>query len=479
MAKEIVLNNTSIDIYDYKPGDCEELEKSLSVWNSSYYRYEPRGLVYDEEKEILTVPRGIDVSFLSSKLKCPIRTNINYNEYDKIKVKLKTEPRNETQIKSIGFLTGEGNFKYTKEYSQQTLNLDTGEGKTYCVIASLCLLKCKTIIITHTENVKEQWIKSINKFTNIDMRRVCDIHGSKILEDLESDEDLVNSYDIFMVNHGTIQQYAKKHDWKTLNYLFKRLKIGIKIFDEAHLHFKSILNVDLHTNVYKTFYITATFERTDIGEDKVFRLCFKNIAKFGYETRGDKRKHIKYVAVMFDSKPNMEDKMSIRGPKGFDRHAYVDYEIEKGVIFDVIQYVMDTFGKIDGKCMILSSKINSSEVIADKVREWYPDKDLKVFHSKMSKKDKEGMKDADIISTTPQSAGTGTDIPGLRYNIMCEPYNAKITAQQVCGRLREIPEEYTYHIELIDVGFPKVKEMYKNRLKVFKEKCYSVSKVDF
>lgn len=479
MAKEIVLYNTNIDVHDYEPGDCEELEKSLSTWDSTYYRYNPLGISYNKETKVMTIPRGIDVSYLKSKLKCPVRTCTEYNDYDKIKIKLKTEPRNDIQVKSIGFLTGEGNFKYTRDYSQLSLNLDTGDGKTYCVIASLCILKCKAIIITHTENVKEQWIKSLNKFTNIDMRRVCNVHGSRILEELESDEDLVRGHDIFLLNHGTLQQYAKKHGWETINALFRSLKVGIKVYDEAHKHFKSILNVDLHTNVYKTFYITATFERTDISEDKLFKLCFKNIAKFGLETRGDKRKHIKYVAVMFDSKPNMEDKMSIRGPKGFDRNAYIDYEIEKGVIFDVIKYVMDTFQKIDGKCMILSSKISSSEDIAEKVKEWYPDKSLSIFHSKISKEEKAKVREADVISTTPQSAGTGTDIPGLRYNIMCEPYNANITAQQVCGRLREIPGQYTYHIELIDVGFEKVKSMYKKRLPVFKQKCLSVSKVDY
>jgi len=61
MASKIILNNSSIKVYDYKPGDCEELEKSLSVWNSNYYRWEPKGMNYDEDNHILILPRGIDV----------------------------------------------------------------------------------------------------------------------------------------------------------------------------------------------------------------------------------------------------------------------------------------------------------------------------------------------------------------------------------------------------------------------------------
>lgn len=475
MASKIILNNSSIKVYDYKPGDCEELEKSLSVWNSNYYRWEPKGMNYDEDNHILILPRGIDVEYLKSKLRCPVITNKNYNDYEKTNFKLKVEPRNDIQKKSISFLVGTDKFKKSYGYSQLSLNLDTGDGKTYCVIASLCLLKCKAIIISHTENIKEQWLTSIQKFTNIDKRRILNIAGTKVLEKFDDSSD----YDIYLVNHRTIHEYAKKHSWDSLNDLFKEMKIGIKVFDEAHIEFSSILNIDFHTNVFKTFYLTATFERTDRGEDRVFKLCFKNIAKYGYETRGEKRKHIKYIAVLFNSKPDIEAKMSIRGPKGFDRYAYMDYELSNGMIFEVIEYVMEKFENIDGKCLVLSSKIESSEILSEKIKEWYPKKDIRIYHSKLSKKEKENYKEADIISTTPQSCGTGFDLPGLRYNIMCEPYNAHITAEQVCGRLREIPEQYTFHIELIDIGFPKVKEMYKKRLSVFKKKCYGVYELNY
>src|SRR5699024_220129 len=139
MEKKIVLYNTRIDIHGYNIGDCEELENSLCVWNQIYFRMEPRGLQYNEKEKILSIPRGVDVGFVKNKLKLPVYTDKNYNKFDKINLKLKAEPRNDIQIKSLAFLTGENNFRYTKDYSQLSLNLDTGDGKTYCVIASLCL----------------------------------------------------------------------------------------------------------------------------------------------------------------------------------------------------------------------------------------------------------------------------------------------------------------------------------------------------
>ena len=48
----------------------------------------------------------------------------NCNKYDKTNLRLKMEPRDDIQIKSLAFLTGEGKFKYTQEQSQLSLNLD-------------------------------------------------------------------------------------------------------------------------------------------------------------------------------------------------------------------------------------------------------------------------------------------------------------------------------------------------------------------
>lgn len=63
---------------------------------------------------------------------------------------------------------------------------------------------------------------------------------------------------------------------------------------------------------------------------------------------------------------------------------------------------------------------------------------------------------------------------------MTEPYSSSVTAKQVSGRLREYaPDAYTFYIELVDTGFPKVVEMYKKRLKVFKKKCVSINEIDF
>ena len=246
------------------------------------------------------------------------------------------------------------------------------------------------------------------------------------------------------------------------------------------MEFSSVLNIDFNTNVYKTFYLTATFERGFYSENKVFFNCFKNIAKFGVETKESLRKHIVYIAVKFNTKPNIDQQIKIKGRKGFDRNAYIDYQIKNGKIFDVVRYVTEYFKNQEGKLAILSSKIDSSFIFTEYMQELYPDKKVIPWNSQVSDEIKETVNECDIISSTPKSLGTGVDINGLRFLIMTEPYSSQITANQVPGRLREYgPDMYTFYVELIDIGFPKVNEMYRKRMKIFKERFVSINEINY
>jgi len=476
----IKVKHTSIVIPDYTLGDNEHLEKMLSVWNDTCYRYDPIGFHYDEDKKQLLVPRGLDLSYLERAFRRNIEVDYKPDPYEVASFRLKVEPRDDVQKKAISYLLGEGDFSYTKKYSQQALELQTGDGKTYCVIAALTFMKVRSLIITHIDELKKQWMLSVLKMTDLDEKFLCNVDGSSTIERIMKLKDSDLKYKMFFVNHGTLQSYAKKHGWDALGEFFNKIKIGAKVIDEAHKYFENTLSVDLHTNTKKTIYLTANFERSNYKENKLFNLCFKNIARFGLETRQEKRKHIVYVAVMFNSKPSLAIQASIKGPHGFDRNKYIDYELNQPIFYDVIKFVLDYFKKKDGKTLLLFSKIEATEVIYKYLGENYTDKTIGIYNSTVSEEVKMKSLTSDIISSTPKSLGTGIDIPGLRFNVMTEPYTSPITANQTAGRLREYgPDEYTFHIELVDKGFKRVYEMYKSRQKIFKQKCVKLLELDY
>lgn len=479
MDNTIKVKHTSIVVPNYNLGDSEKLENMLSVWNDVYFRHDNVGFSYNEEKKELLLPRGLDLNYLENHFQRPLSMEYKADPSEQASYKLKVEPRSDIQRKSISFLLGEGDFAYTKKHSQLTLNLDTGDGKTYCVIAALTFMRTKSMIISHKDNIKSQWKESILKMTNIDEKYIFNIDGSATIKKILKLDKL--PYKIYLVNHRTISSFAKKHGWDQVTELFKKLEIGVKVFDEAHLEFGNLIKTDLHTNTKKTIYLTANFERSEYKENKVFNLCFKNIAKYGIETKKEKRRHINYVSVFFNSKPSLEDRASMRGRKGwFDKNKYSDYLINKPVFFDVLHWLIKFFNDKEGKMLIMMTKINATEAVYDYITNVVENKTVGIYNSTVSDEEKEKVKEKDIISSTPKSLGTGTDIPGLRFAINVEPYTSPVSANQGAGRLREYGDtEYTFYLELVDEGFPDIVNMHKKRLPVFKKKCANILKLKY
>lgn len=473
----IIARHTSTIIPYYNIGDCTYLENMLSVWDSITFANKNLGFIYDEDKKELRIPRSISLDFLEKKLNKNIVVDKNHDPFDVASFRMKTMPRNDLQRNSISFLLGEGKFDYTKKASQLSLNLETGDGKTYCTIAAMSILKCKTIIFSHKEDIKEQWLNSLLTMTDIDKDLIFNIDGSKSIKKLLKMDKL--PYKVFLVNHRTISEYAKKNGNHSITELFNKLRVGLKVYDEAHLSFTNIITVDMYTNTKKTFYITSTFNRSDYKEDKVFNTCFKNICKFGKETRDSKRKHIIHIAAHFNSKPNLQDQVKCKKFGRFDKNYYVDYQLSKDYLYRGMIEFINLFKDKDGKLLIIIPKKSSVDLITKLINEDYPDKVVIPYHSGIPQEIKDKKNEADIICSTRESIGTGVDIPGLRFIICTEPYSSQVSADQIPGRLREFAEDkFTFYVELIDTGFDFSKSMHKRRLKHFEKKCFRITHVD-
>lgn len=474
---KITVKHTSIHISDYSLGQSEILEKKLSVWDPVYFKLIPIAYLYDENTKELRIPRGIDINFVEKLFNTVAEIDYTPDKYEAMSIKVKTLPRDDIQKKSISFLIGEGEFAYTKKYSQLLLNLPTGAGKTYVATTSLQFIGLKTIIITPTDKIKQQWYDTFIKMTDVSKSQICDISGSDVIQKLLKSKSLKSK--IYLVNHGTLSSYAKKYSWEAVHELFEYLGIGVKIYDEAHLNFANTIKIDLSTNTKKTFYLTATFERSDYKEKVLFNRCFKSAIKYGYEARSELRKHIMYLSIMYNSTPDLGVQSYMFTNMGFNKIRYADYQESCSEFYDALEYAIKFFKTKEGKILILSTTISQVDSIKNFISKEFNDVTVSSYHSKISPDEKIKALDADIICTTPKSAGTGADIPGLRTVIMCEAYSSTVQADQVSGRLREYSEhDNTFYVELVDVGFPKVYKMYQKRQSVFKKKCLKLLSVD-
>lgn len=342
---KLTVRHSSMVVDNYHLGDNEKLEKRLSKWNASYYRFDPIAYSYDEEKKRLYIPRGLDIGYVEKLLGVTAEMDYTPDPYESMSVKIKTMPRDDIQRKSISYLIGEEDFKYTKKYSQMLLNLPTSVGKTYVTTASLQFLAMKAIVITPTDRIKEQWFNNFIDKSDLDETHICNVDGSRTIKKLLNSKSL--KYKVYLVNHGTLSSYAKSNGWDAVGEFFKHIKVGVKIYDEAHLNFENTLHIDFFTNTKKTIYLTATFERSDFRENYLFNLCFKNLIKYGYETREEVRKHIIYLSLMYNSKPDLATQGSMSTNMGFSKNRYADYQMSCQKFYDAIAYCIKFFKDID------------------------------------------------------------------------------------------------------------------------------------
>ena len=236
--------------------------------------------------------------------------------------------------------------------------------------------------------------------------------------------------------------------------------------------------IDFFSNVPRNYYLTATFGRSDVTEQRIFNQAFGNAVRYGEELNS--RKHINYQFVFFNSNPSQIQQRSIKTNYGVSSYRYADYAFktdEFKTLESVMYQVLDTCLLREGRTLIVVPKIENTEYLSEKLKERYPSKKVGSVNSKKSDDDNLDIKENyDIIISTVKSLGTGSDIKKLRNLIIAEPHSSKIISKQLIGRLREYSStEDTYAYELTDAGFSSIMRMIGRRLPEIKKKCKTVT----
>lgn len=471
---EIRVFHTHVEIYPYSYGDCPRIEKMFSKFDNTIHKYIPIG--YFIQNDILYLPRGVNLSLLQSLFNTIPTIVSKCDDFTKIKKgTMKYEPRDRIQEQSIDFLTSKGNFKKGEFQSQFGLNLDTGDGKTYCMTNAILQLKMKAIVITHKQKIKEQWINTILNMSTIEKDSICDITGSDIIDNIMKGKIKA---DIYYVNHQTLNAYARVHGWTAIREFFQKIKVGVKVVDEAHKFFENSLMIDFFSNVKRSYYLTATFTRSDPTEIKIFKLAYSSLYRFGEETMDyeEKRKHIVFIVVYYHSYPTLEERSKMITAHGFSSYKYIDYALndENNSMMKVLKRLIEKTENMKGKTLIISPKTDSVDYIANQVKK-YTDKSVGTVHSKNSVKLNEIGINSDIISSTIRSIGEGDDIKGLRILINLEPIGSKSLADQLRGRLREYSkEDDTFMFYPVDTAIKESYNFLKRIMPVMKRKCKEI-----
>lgn len=475
--RKILVKHTHIEISPYEKGECEQLELSLSIRDDINYKYIPIGFLI--HNETLYLPRGINLDYLQRKLGGNIEVSRDADSYKLMKTYYMTaSPRDEIQEMAEKFIMNLFENKDALKYSQIGINLETGDGKTFSMVNAIIKSRYKSIIITHSNKIKSQWINEFSTMSNIPRENLIDISGSNIMSEI-----LVGniSGDVYFINHQTIQSFIRSKGYDMLQRFFSILNIGIKVYDEAHLQIKNTFITDMFSNTMRTFYVTATFERSSKAEQRIFDKAYGEMYRFGKQLQHheSKRRHMIYIPTYFSSSMSSVEAPMLNTPKGLSAYKYIDYQLNedpKKVLINKLKEVLLRVSKMDGfRILICIPKIDAIDRIYTILEDMDLDKSIGKIYSKNKVEQNEENCKCDIILCTFKSIGTGANIKNLRVIINLDPFSSTVTMHQLSGRLRELNDkDDTFFIDFVDMSTPQAVNSYNSRKKYMKTKAKKI-----
>lgn len=357
-------------------------------------------------------------------------------------------------------------------FDEWFINLQTGQGKTLLSVHLTSIFQRKTLIVCYSTDILSQWVNTYRHKTTMVHDRICFLDRTTIQQFLSGKKD-PNNYDIFLGSHSLFLSQCNREGYDIFPRLMEKLQVGIVIYDEAHRNMANIIKLNALYCFSKTIYLSADYGQGDYKKEKTFfKLFRKTLLLKPSEEEERSLKYTDVVMVEYNSHPTERDKMSIKNRYGYSAEYYMNYQMKKGVIFDVLRYIIDSIYPMNNhyRTLILATNIAHVDRIAEYLQAQYPKYIVGRFHGSVPEEEQDAtLKLADIIVATYKSFGTGRDEEHIRYVIGTNQSN-KIEDNQAAGRARPLPDgSHVKYLFLVDRGFPYCVSKAKIRLNYLKD----------
>lgn len=338
----------------------------------------------------------------------------------------------------------------------------------------------------------EKWVGDLQKTVSLDKKEICVIRGSSALLsaiNLALAGEFHIRYKAIIITPTTLQRFYK--DWERgalRGYpikpvdLYKTLGVGIKICDEAHENTHFTFKQDLYAHVPKIIYLSATLQSDSPFRNKMMGIQWPDDQRFKPR---DFDRYIRARAIKYA----MANPDAIRylNPQRMYNHGIFEESIIKKPT-----YLRDYLGMIaaivhdyytrrmeDGqRCIVFAATVKMCELIAEHLAK--TNAHLEVV-SYTAETDYEELMEADISCSTILSAGTGVDIPGLRFCLLTTNISSSSANIQVVGRLRRLsdwPDVTPDFVYLVCGSNPKHMEYHEKKMKTLRPRVLSISDIE-
>lgn len=340
--------------------------------------------------------------------------------------------------------------------------LQTGKGKTALALYYMCEYGERTLITMNAKYIP-RWIQDLVgdeakvDLTDDDLLVVKGLDQLKkyLLMAKEGTLDFKvmlisnTTLDIFHKDYLANPKPWKKYGLKHITDFYVIFKFGFRIRDEAHEHLHFNFRFDLFTHVGKSLDLSATLVFDDQGTEKMSQIIYPIDCRFN---QGKWDQYIEVWSVEYSLKAGTKLKWT-QGFNGPYNHNQFEMSILKnknylesylGIIRAVVQELFIDVQLEDEKSFVYCSTKEMCSKVSAYLQDRFPDKTVNRY---IGEDPYENLLTAELIVTTPKSAGTGVDVPNL--GVIINTVNISSTQQniQLAGRTRpndRIPSRYYY-----------------------------------
>jgi len=385
---------------------------------------------------------------------------------------MKNLPRDELQQKAITFLMKMKNDKYIRH---RFLSLATGSGKTYVTINVISQYKKRPFIVVDTLELASQWKEQFLKHSDVKEKDIVILSGGDIVES----EMKQPTGKIYIAIHMTLTNMLKD-DFNSVNKLTNKLKIGFRVFDEAHVNFKNVCMINALSNVEYTLYLTATPGRSSYTDDYLYGKVLRKIPYFNGKDIINRKYHT-VVLFKMDSKPSLAEQISVKTKYGFSAGKWASL-LEKNsyeIFWDVIINIFETL-KLKERGKKIAIMLPTISLIKKLQKDLVDNLKLDVglFIGEVKEADRKEALQKNVIITNDKMFGKAIDVQDLEILINFVPFGSDVKTEQIMGRLRYGEDKLSILIDVTDIGYTSCVNQMKLRKRFYKKNVKKLIEID-
>ena len=342
------------------------------------------------------------------------------------------------------------------------LNIPTATGKTVIGVFYSIYFNKRTLIVCFSTKILNQWKEAILSMTNVPEKSIKVLNSDYIHKVVNDEYDFSDDY-FLLSTPQLFSMYSSKNGYADIMSFMTKMRIGLKIFDEAHRDLGAIVKLNALSSCEKTLYMSADLNRgSRYIKDKFFNV-FGSVQSIQFsEDDMKKLRHILAVFVNFNSNPDPISITNVRkGKYNWSHIAYAKYQYDHSITSSKVIKLINKILSVEVqtkpryKILVLLELIDHVDQLTEDLRDVFKGRvTVGRYHSKVSPEEKKETLECDIIVSIYDSFSTGVNVvnPEIRHVISTIPVN-EVTINQSAGRCRPINGLNSFLWILCDTGF--------------------------